>query len=154
MQREIRTLAAALAGEFGTAQRVADEVRMHVRRARLVRARGIYFPPADGRPHAALLLSRDVLEDERRVLLTRAVAHVFLRHRARGSYSYGPRGPLYDAPRDWLEVELFAEAFAARSRPALRLVSDRRPGQLCQDSRRRHPRAQLSEVRSLARRGA
>lgn len=130
MQREIRTLAAALAGEFGSAQRVADEVRMRVRRATLVRARGIYFPPGDERPHPSLLLARDLGDGERSALVLRAVAHVFLRHRAHGSYSYGRDGPLYDAPREQLEVSLFVEEFLARAKPAVARLPYRvqRPG--------------------------
>lgn len=115
MLREIRTQAAALAGEFGSAQRLADEVRLLVRRAPLVEARGIYLAPQDHRPRPALLLHREVRGDELTRLLVRAIAHDFLRHR--GRFAYGSDGPLYDAPREQREVELFASEFQARCRP-------------------------------------
>lgn len=115
MQREIRSMASALAGEFGTPQRVADEIRLHVRRTDLIDLRALYYPPDETRVRAALLLDTSVTSEERTLLLLHAIAHAFLRHRARGYYEYGTSG-LYDAPREQAEVTLFAQAFIARTR--------------------------------------
>jgi hypothetical protein len=115
MLREIRSLAGALAGEFGTPQRVADEIRLHVRRADLVDVRGIYYPPDDTRPRAALLLDGSVDSEARAMLLLHAVAHTYLRHRSLPYYEYGAE-PLYDAPRDRAETTLFVREFLARTR--------------------------------------
>lgn len=114
MLREIRSMASALAGEFGTPQRVADEIRLHVRRSELVDVRAIYYPPDGARLRAALLLDGTVAGQERALLLLHAVGHAYLRHRMLGYYEYGA-GPLYDAPRESAEVEVFVREFLART---------------------------------------
>ena len=115
MLREIRSMASALAGEFGTPQRAADEIRLHVRRAELFDVRAIYYPPDEVRLRSALLLDRSVTNEQRTMLLLHAVAHAYLRHRSLSYYEYGA-GPMYDAPREQAETSLFVKEFLARTR--------------------------------------
>lgn len=129
MLRGVRMIAASLAGEFGSPQRVADEMRLVVRRAPLVKARAIYFPPEERRPRPALLLHGNVGADERSALVVKAISHYFLRHH-QSRFSYGANlEPLYSAPREQLEVQIFVEEFLARCRPAADVsFRARRPG--------------------------
>ena len=59
--RDIHILAQALAGEFGSAQRLADELRLVVRREDVgPGVTGLYVPPRGRRRRALLLLAREV----------------------------------------------------------------------------------------------
>lgn len=111
-------MAAALAGEFHSPQRVADEMRLIVKRAPLVGARALYFPPEERRPRPVLLIRGDVSANERSGLVVRAIAHAFLRHHG-SRFGYGKDlQPLYDAAQAQLEVELFIDEFLKRCQPA------------------------------------
>lgn len=112
-------IAAALAGEFGTLYRVADEARFVIRRMALPGAEAMYLPP-ETVPIVALL---PTLTSERRELyLAIAIGHHMLRHRSRRIYAYNEAGALYDAPREEAEAALFAREFLARARPVTNVV--------------------------------
>jgi len=115
--RDVRVLAQALAGEFGSPIRAADELRFFLRRADLDPAdRAIYLPPA---PHVArpgLLLARLVSGWQRERFVTLAVGHHVLRHRDLEHYTYGPDGPLFDSPLEAAEADHFAGVFIQHCR--------------------------------------
>lgn len=120
--REINILANALVGEFGSAQRAADEARLVVRRARLgPGVRGLYLPARGGRRRGILLLGVGMGRNDREYLLLCALGHHFLRHRALPWYPYLESGPGYPDARARLEAAAFADAFA-RSLPRRRLT--------------------------------
>ena len=116
--REINILAHALAGEFGSAQRVADEARIVIRRERLGRGvRGLYLPTRGRRLRAILLLSRDLDALQRDELLRLALGHHFLRHRALPWYQYLDGGRCTADERAGREAALFAAAFLEACQP-------------------------------------
>lgn len=116
--RDINILAVALAVQFGSAQRLADELRLVVRRDDLGReVRGLYLPPRGRRRRAMLLLAPDVAADERRRLLTHALGHHFLRHRSLPWYGYDTDGARFTDSRAADEAALFAREFEATVLP-------------------------------------
>lgn len=120
-------LAQALAGEFGSPVRAADELRLFLRRAELAPAdRAIYLPPTPAAPRPALLLARAVGGWQRERFLALALGHHLLRHRTLESYRYGPDGPLFDLTDEAAEAECFADVFlqtaAAFRRPTARVL--------------------------------
>jgi len=116
--RDINILAVALAVQFGSAQRLADELRLVVRRDDLGHeVRGLYLPPRGRRRRALLLLAPDVTAEERRLLLTRALGHHFLRHRALPWYGYDVAGARFTDSRAADEAALFAREFEAAALP-------------------------------------
>lgn len=126
-------LAQALAGEFGSPVRAADELRLYLRRAELDPAdRAIFLPPTRQAPRPALLLSPKVAGWQRERYIALAVAHHVLRHRALEAYHYGPDGPLFDALEDATEAEQFADvflrtaaAYGTTATPRLRVLDSR-----------------------------
>ncbi|MEZ4552519.1 MAG: hypothetical protein R3B59_01275 [Dehalococcoidia bacterium] len=113
--RRVRILAAALASEFRSPVRAADEARFVVRRRPLdPGVIGIYVPPpsAAGRPF--LLLDDGTQGADRLAMYTLAIAHYYLGHRALAGYVYGRSScALFLDPVAEEEARVFVSGFRA-----------------------------------------
>lgn len=111
--REVQVLARALAGEFGSPIRAADELRMAIVRDELdPRDRAIYLPPSLGAARPTILIAKAVIGWERERFVTLALAHHLLRHRRLSTYAWGESGPRFTSPIEAREADYFAECFS------------------------------------------
>lgn len=106
-----RVLGTALAAEFGSPVRAADEARFLVRRVDLQGSIGIYVPPRREASRPGLVLGSTTHGREREAMFAIAVAHHYLNHRTIDAYVYTKTGARFQLPLEEAAAREFAVAF-------------------------------------------